>query len=81
MDMGSANRTVGESATAGVRVRPPLLFVASLVLGLALDRAPIWQPFSFGEPAVMWCTRTPLAVAAAHGRRPHRLILQPWRPS
>jgi protein-S-isoprenylcysteine O-methyltransferase Ste14 len=56
MDMGSANRTVAESATAGVRVRPPLLFLASLVLGLALDRVPIWQPFSFGEPAVMWWT-------------------------
>jgi protein-S-isoprenylcysteine O-methyltransferase Ste14 len=54
--MGSANQIVVESATPGALLRPPLLFLASLILGLALDRVPIWQPFSFGEPADMWWT-------------------------
>jgi protein-S-isoprenylcysteine O-methyltransferase Ste14 len=54
--MGSVSQTVAETATGDLRARPPLLFLASLVLGLALDRMPIWQPFSFDGPAVVWWT-------------------------
>jgi len=35
--MTSARPQPGESATAGIKLRPPLLFLAALLLGLALD--------------------------------------------
>lgn len=37
-DPGPADQRVGDAAVAGVFTRPPVLFLACLVLGLALDR-------------------------------------------
>jgi protein-S-isoprenylcysteine O-methyltransferase Ste14 len=54
--MGSVSQTVAETATGDLRARPPLLFLASLLLGLILDRMPIWPPFSFDGPAGVWWT-------------------------
>jgi protein-S-isoprenylcysteine O-methyltransferase Ste14 len=53
-------------ATAGVRVRPPLLFLACLLLGLGLDYAlalPRPVPEAWLAPAIRW-TAGALAIAA-----------------
>jgi protein-S-isoprenylcysteine O-methyltransferase Ste14 len=38
MEMDSAGQQVNDTATAGVIARPPLLFLAALLIGLVLDR-------------------------------------------
>jgi protein-S-isoprenylcysteine O-methyltransferase Ste14 len=48
MSMDPAKREVSETATAGVIARPPLLFLAALLLGLTLDRV-LTLPFSISE--------------------------------
>jgi len=41
--MGSPSQQARDAATAGVITRPPLLYLACLLLGLALDRVlPLW---------------------------------------
>lgn len=35
--MSSPSQQLGDSATAGIKVRPPLLFLAALLLGFVLD--------------------------------------------
>ena len=56
MGMGSTGRHVNDRATAGVIARPPLLFAAALLLGLASDRLLPW-PFAVpGIDRVHWMT-------------------------
>ena len=42
--MGSANQQARDTATAGVITRPPFLYLAGLILGLALDYLLPWPP-------------------------------------
>jgi protein-S-isoprenylcysteine O-methyltransferase Ste14 len=54
--MDSARQQVNDTGTAGVIVRPPLLFLAALLLGLASDRLLPW-PFAIpGTDLVHWLT-------------------------
>ena len=46
--MDPAGQQVNDTGTAGVIARPPLLFLAALLLGLALDRL---LPLPFAIPA------------------------------
>ena len=46
--MGSASQRAGETAVAGVIARPPFLYLACLVLGVALDRL-LPLPLTFPE--------------------------------
>jgi protein-S-isoprenylcysteine O-methyltransferase Ste14 len=56
MRMDSARQQVNDTGTAGVIVRPPLLFLAALLLGLASDRLLPW-PFAIpGTDLVHWLT-------------------------
>ena len=50
--MGSARQQPGDAATAGVIMRPPLLYLACLLLGLALDRL-LPLPLTLPEAAVI----------------------------
>ena len=49
--MGSAGQQASDTATAGVIARPPLLFLAALLLGFVLDRL---LPLPFPLPGVDW---------------------------
>jgi protein-S-isoprenylcysteine O-methyltransferase Ste14 len=70
MDMDPAGQRVNDTGTAGVIARPPLLFLAALLLGLAADRLLPW-PFAVpGTDLVRWMTAgsmilVGLALAAA----------------
>jgi protein-S-isoprenylcysteine O-methyltransferase Ste14 len=56
MGMGPAGQQVNDTATAGVIARPPLIFLAGLLLGLAFDRLLPW-PFAVpGTDLVHWMT-------------------------
>jgi protein-S-isoprenylcysteine O-methyltransferase Ste14 len=50
--MGSARQPPSDAATAGVIMRPPLLYLGCLLLGLALDRVLPW-PFTWPEAALI----------------------------
>jgi protein-S-isoprenylcysteine O-methyltransferase Ste14 len=68
--MDPAGQRVNDTGTAGVIARPPLLFLAALLLGLAADRLLPW-PFAVpGTDLVRWMTAgsmilVGLALAAA----------------
>ena len=70
MGMDSAGPQVNDTGTAGVMARPPLLFLAALLRGLASDRLLPW-PFAVpGTALVHWMTAgamslVGLALAAA----------------
>jgi protein-S-isoprenylcysteine O-methyltransferase Ste14 len=70
MRMDSARQQVNDTETAGVIARPPLLFLAGLLLGFASDRLLPW-PFAIpGTGLVHWLTGgamilVGLALAAA----------------
>ena len=70
MGMDPAGQQVNDTGTAGVIARPPLLFLAALLLGLAFDRLLPW-PFAVpGTGLVHWMTAGSmmligLALAAA----------------
>ena len=70
MGMDPAGQQVNDTGTAGVIARPPLLFLAALLLGLASDRLLPW-PFAVpGTDLVHWMTAgsmivVGLALAAA----------------
>jgi protein-S-isoprenylcysteine O-methyltransferase Ste14 len=70
MGLEPARRIVNDTGTAGVIARPPLLFLAALLLGLAFDRLLPW-PFAVpGTDLVRWVTGgsmslVGLALAAA----------------
>jgi protein-S-isoprenylcysteine O-methyltransferase Ste14 len=70
MDLDPAGQRVNDTGTAGVIARPPLLFLAALLLGLAADRLLPW-PFAVpGTDLVRWMTAgsmilVGLALAAA----------------
>jgi len=76
-----AGQQVNDTGTAGVIARPPLLFVAALLLGLASDYL---LPFPFAVPEtdlVRWIIASflifiGLAFAAAGIRRPGRHVRQ-----
>jgi protein-S-isoprenylcysteine O-methyltransferase Ste14 len=54
MGLGPAGQQVNGTKTAGVIARPPLLFLAALLLGLASDRLLPW-PFAVpGTDLVCW---------------------------
>jgi protein-S-isoprenylcysteine O-methyltransferase Ste14 len=53
--MGSASEQARDAATAGVITRPPFLYLACLVLGLALDRV-LPLPIALPEAALMQWT-------------------------
>ena len=53
--MGSASQQPSDAATAGVITRPPLLYLACLLLGLALDRV-LPLPLDLPETALMQWT-------------------------
>lgn len=56
MRMGPAGQQVNDMVTAGVIARPPLLFLATLLLGLASERLLPW-PFAVpGTDLVRWMT-------------------------
>ena len=56
MDMDHAGKQRDDARTAGVIARPPLLFLAALLLGLASDRLLPW-PFAVpGTGLVHWMT-------------------------
>jgi protein-S-isoprenylcysteine O-methyltransferase Ste14 len=56
MAMNSAGQQVNDTGTAGVIARPPLLFLAALLLGVASDRLLPW-PFTVpGTDLVHWMT-------------------------
>ncbi len=50
--MGSAHQQPSDAATAGVIMRPPLLYLACLLLGLALDRV-LPLPVTLAETALI----------------------------
>ena len=50
--MGSARQPPSDAATAGVIVRPPLLYLGCLLLGLALDRV-LPLPLTLPEAALI----------------------------
>ena len=50
--MGSARQPPSDAATAGVIIRPPLLYLGCLLLGLALDRV-LPLPFALLEAALI----------------------------
>ena len=50
--MASAHQRSSDAATTGVIVRPPLLYLACLLLGLALDRM-LPLPLAFPEAALV----------------------------
>ena len=61
--MGSARQQLSDAATAGVIVRPPLLYLACLLLGLALDRV-LPLPLPLPEAALIrWMAGGGLIVA------------------
>ena len=68
--MDPAGQQVNDTRTAGVIARPPLLFLAALLLGLAADRL-LPRPFAVpGTDLVRWMTGSSvilvgLALAAA----------------
>ena len=70
MGYGPAGQRVNDTGTAGVIARPPLLFLAAVLLGLVLDRLLPW-PFAVpGSGLVRWITASALilvglALAAA----------------
>ena len=70
MGMGPVGPQVSDTATAGVIARPPLLFLAALLLGLALDRL-LSFPFTMpGSGPARWAVAGSfiligLALAAA----------------
>jgi protein-S-isoprenylcysteine O-methyltransferase Ste14 len=49
--MGPARQQARDTATAGVITRPPLLYLAYLILGLALDRV---LPLPLALPLLSW---------------------------
>jgi protein-S-isoprenylcysteine O-methyltransferase Ste14 len=54
MGMDRAGQQASNTATAGVIARPPLLFLAALLLGFALDRlVPLWFTLPGGH-LVQW---------------------------
>ena len=56
MSMNPAGQQVNDTGTAGVIARPPLLFLAALLLGLVFDRLLPW-PFAVpGTYLVHWMT-------------------------
>ncbi|MGH8700221.1 MAG: methyltransferase family protein [Burkholderiales bacterium] len=55
MGMDSAGQQVNDTGTAGVIARPPLLFLAALLLGLVCDRLLPW-PFAVQGTLVHWMT-------------------------
>lgn len=56
MSMNPAGQQVNDTVTAGVIARPPVLFLAALLLGLAFDRLLPW-PFAVpGTDLVRWMT-------------------------
>ncbi|MBI3926876.1 MAG: isoprenylcysteine carboxylmethyltransferase family protein [Armatimonadetes bacterium] len=63
--------TADQNAAVGDLVRPPVLFLASLLLGHGLEHLTTWQPFTLRGPAEMWwtvggsCTLIGLALVAA----------------
>src|SRR5262245_58896030 len=75
--MDPAEPEVSETATAGVIARPPLLFLAALLLGLTLDRV-LALPFAVsGAKLVHWMLASSLiliglALAAAGIRNFYR---------
>jgi protein-S-isoprenylcysteine O-methyltransferase Ste14 len=63
MDMEPAGQGVTDRATAGVIARPPLLFLAALLLGLVADRL---LPLPFPLPVtglLHWCVAGTLLLA------------------
>lgn len=63
MDTDPYGQQVNDTGTAGVIARPPLLFLAALLLGLVLDRLLPW-PFEVpGTGAVRWITVGALILA------------------
>ena len=50
--MGPASQQAGDTATTGVITRPPLLYLAYLILGLALDRV-LPLPLALPEAALL----------------------------
>ena len=70
MEPDPAGQQVADTGTAGVIARPPLLFIAALLLGLASDRL-LPRPFAVpGTDLVRWMTGgsvslVGLALAAA----------------
>jgi protein-S-isoprenylcysteine O-methyltransferase Ste14 len=70
MGMDPAGQQVNDTGTAGVIARPPLLFLAALLLGLASDRLLPWPFAAPGTALVNWMTAgsmilVGLALAAA----------------
>jgi protein-S-isoprenylcysteine O-methyltransferase Ste14 len=62
MGMDPAGPQVNDTGTAGVIARPPLLFLAALLLGLASDRLLPW-PFAVpGTDLVHWMTAGSLSL-------------------
>jgi protein-S-isoprenylcysteine O-methyltransferase Ste14 len=55
MCKGPAGQQVNDTETAGVIARPPLLFLACLILGFVLDRA-LPLPLSLPETALLFWT-------------------------
>ena len=63
--MGSASQPARDSATAGVIARPPFLYLACLLLGLALDRV-LPLPLTLPEAAlVRWTAGGALILIGA----------------
>jgi protein-S-isoprenylcysteine O-methyltransferase Ste14 len=63
MGVDRAGQQVNDTGTAGVIARPPLLFLAALLLGLASDRLLPW-PFPVpGLDRVHWMTAGAVMVA------------------
>jgi protein-S-isoprenylcysteine O-methyltransferase Ste14 len=63
MRMSPAGQQMNDTGTAGVIARPPLLFLAALLLGLASDRLLPW-PFAVpGTDLVHWMTASAMILA------------------
>jgi protein-S-isoprenylcysteine O-methyltransferase Ste14 len=65
MGMDPAGQQVNDTGTAGVIARPPLLFLAALLLGLASDRLLPW-PFAVPRTdPVSWMSASMILVGLA----------------
>lgn len=63
--MGPASQQAADNATAGVRVRPPLLYLGCLLLGLVLDLFLPLPVFSSGAGLIRWTTGGGLILTGA----------------
>jgi protein-S-isoprenylcysteine O-methyltransferase Ste14 len=62
--MGSASQQASDAATARVITRPPLLYLACLLLGLVLDRV-LALPVTLPAPLVLWTAGGALILVGA----------------